>query len=311
MKVKFVSFATETAAVRPGVIFFSGDATSTDDATIVPLSAYLEAQGLPVGATLQQAIAAFPDLTKRMEALGERLEGERIPLARARLVSPIPRPTKNVFCVGRNYRAHVSEASAARGKQSKIPEHPQYFTKPPLSVIGPFDDIPLHEGLTEALDYEAELGVVIGRPGVNIAPGDVFDHVFGYTVINDVTARDLQKRHDRWLKGKGLDGTCPMGPWIVPAEYVRDPADLELHLTVNGETRQQAPVRDMIFDVVQLVSVLSEGLTLEPGDIIATGTPSGVGFAMQPPRLLADGDVVEVSISDLGGIRNTVRRNAT
>lgn len=226
----------------------------------------------------------------------------------ARLMAPIPRPAKNVFCVGRNYRQHVEEAAKFHKKEVKLPEFVQFFTKPPLSVVGPEDDILWDETVRQKLDYEVELGVVIGRSGRNIPRERALDYVFGYTVINDITARDLQRRHDQWFKGKGLDGSCPMGPWIVPAEEVADPQALEVRLRVNGETRQQASTGLMIFDVREIIAQLSLGLTLEAGDVIATGTPSGVGFAMEPPRLLGDGDMVETEVVGIGTLRNRVRR---
>ncbi len=231
-----------------------------------------------------------------------------LPLHEVRLLAPIPRPLKNVFCVGRNYKQHVEEAARARSKEVKLPEFVQFFTKPPLSVVGPQDDILWDPEVTQKLDYEVELGVVIGRTGRNIPRERALDYVFGYTVINDITARDLQRRHDQWFKGKGLDGSCPMGPWIVPAAEIGDPQQLEVRLRVNGETRQESNTSMMIFDIREIIAQLSLGLTLEAGDVIATGTPSGVGFAMEPPRLLGDGDVVETEVVGLGTLRNRVRR---
>lgn len=224
------------------------------------------------------------------------------------LLAPIPRPLKNVFCVGRNYKEHVAEAAEARGKDMKLPVAPQYFSKPPTTVIGPASDIPLHAGITSNLDYEVELAVIIGKRGVNITRERALDHVFGYTVVNDITARELQRTHDQWFKGKGLDGSCPMGPWIVPAREIPDPQALDIWLTVNGEMRQKSNTSMMIFPLDELISTLSQGLTLEPGDIIATGTPSGVGFAMKPPKLLQDGDVIEAHVQGVGTLRNRVRR---
>ncbi|GHF49566.1 hydrolase [Seohaeicola zhoushanensis] len=306
MQIRFVSYASN-GVEQAGYCLNPADLMPGADTEIISLDAFFASQGLPASTSLTDAIAAFPDLAERLLAAGADPAGTRVRASDVHLLAPIPRPKKNVFCVGRNYKAHVKEASEARAKEAKIPEHPQYFSKPPTTVVGPVDDVPLHEGLTEALDYEVELGIIIGKRGVNIPREQVFDHIFGYTVINDVTARDLQKRHDRWFKGKGLDGSCPMGPWIVPAGDIPDPDALEVRLSVNGEIRQNASVGEMIFDIRELVSVLSQGITLEPGDIIATGTPSGVGFAMKPPRLLADGDVMELEIPNVGRIRNTVR----
>ena len=224
-----------------------------------------------------------------------------------KLIAPIPAPRKNVFCVGRNYVEHVAEGFRARGTEMKLPEFAQFFTKPATAVIGPGDDIPLDATVTQKLDYEVELGVVIGRRGKNIPREKALDHVFGYTVINDITGRDLQRRHDQWFKGKSLDGSCPMGPHLVHASAIGDPQALELSLTVNGEERQHSNTKFMIFDLKAIIAALSESLTLEAGDVIATGTPSGVGFAMDPPRFLKDGDVIEARVEGIGVLRNTVR----
>lgn len=240
-------------------------------------------------------------------AMADNTHALSLPLAEVRLLAPIPRPLKNVFCVGRNYREHVVEGARVHGKEVKIPEYPQYFSKPPLAVIGPVDDIPWDGEVTRKLDYEVELGLVIGRTGRNIPRERALDYVFGYTVINDITGRDLQRRHDQWFKGKGLDGSCPMGPWIVTADEIVDPQNLDVRLHVNGELRQNSNTSMMIFDLPEIISQLSQGLTLEAGDIIATGTPSGVGFAMDPPRLLGDGDLVETEVVGIGTLRNRVR----
>jgi len=231
-------------------------------------------------------------------------------LKEVRLLAPIPWPRKNVFCVGRNYVEHVAEGFRARGTEMKLPEFAQFFTKPATAVIGPEDDIPLDAEVTEKLDYEVELGVVIGRRGRNIPRERALEHIFGYTIINDVTARDLQRRHDQWFKGKSLDGSCPMGPWLVHRSAVPEPQNLALKLRVNGEERQSSNTKHMIFDLRTIIASLSEGLTLEPGDVIATGTPSGVGFAMSPPSFLKDGDVIEAEVEGIGVLRNKVRRIA-
>ncbi|MFM0620411.1 fumarylacetoacetate hydrolase family protein [Paraburkholderia nemoris] len=220
--------------------------------------------------------------------------------------APIPRPRKNIFCVGRNYLDHVKEGYKARGTELKIPEAIQLFSKPPTTVIASGGDIRYDTTLTQKLDYEAELGLIIGKPGRDIPLERALDHVFGYTVINDITARDLQRAHDQWFKGKGLDTSCPMGPWIVTKDEISDPQNLNIQSRVNGETRQSSNTSLMIFNLATIIAELSRGLTLEAGDIIATGTPSGVGYAMDPPRLLQVGDVVEVEIAEVGTIINRV-----
>ena len=222
------------------------------------------------------------------------------------LQAPIPSPRKNVFCVGRNYVEHVNEGYRARGAEIKLPEYPQFFTKPRTAVIGAGATVPLHANVTAMLDYEVELAVVIGRGGVNIPIEEALDHIFGFTIINDVTGRDVQRRHDQWFKGKGLDGTCPMGPWVVERGDVSDPQALDLSLKVNGEVRQSSNTKHMIFPIARIISELSLGLTLEPGDVIATGTPSGVGYAMTPPRPLKAGDVMTLEIAEIGVLENRV-----
>ena len=224
------------------------------------------------------------------------------PLAEVRLLAPIPRPARNVVCVGLNYAEHASESRITSG----LPEAPVYFTKPPSTVIGPEAAIPWHGHVSRRIDWEVELVAVIGRRGIDIPEERALEHVFGYTVGNDVTARDLQARHQQWYKGKGLDGFCPLGPWIVTADVIADPQALRLQLRVNGALKQDARTDDMIFGVAKLISVWSQGMTLEPGDLLMTGTPSGVGFARQPPEYLQPGDVVEAEIDAIGLLRNPV-----
>jgi 2-keto-4-pentenoate hydratase/2-oxohepta-3-ene-1,7-dioic acid hydratase in catechol pathway len=224
-----------------------------------------------------------------------------------RLHAPIPRPLKNVFCVGRNYAAHVKEGAAAFKTDAKLPDIPVFFSKAPTTVNGPFDDVPRHAAVTGQVDWEAELGVIIGRAGHNIAARDALSHVFGYTVINDITARDLQQRHTQWFKGKSLDGSCPMGPQVVTADEFGDPQNKRISLRLNGVTKQDASTADMIFTVATIIEWLSKGLTLEPGDVIATGTPEGVGMGRTPQEWLQDGDIVETEIEGIGIMRNTVR----
>jgi len=222
------------------------------------------------------------------------------------LLAPIPRPTKNIFCVGRNYVAHITEGYRARDMEVKLPEFVQLFSKPPTTVIGPNQPIRYDRRITQKLDYEVELAVVIGKTGRDITEDDALDHVFGYTIVNDITARDLQRRHDQWFKGKGLDTSCPMGPWIVTRDEIPFPQNLSISLSVNGETRQSASTSQMIFKLPTIIAELSKGLTLEAGDIIATGTPSGVGYAMDPPRLLEPGDSITCEIEGLGKLTNVI-----
>jgi len=232
--------------------------------------------------------------------------GTAAPLSALELLAPIPRPRKNIMCLGWNYADHVQESASARQQQTQPPEHPIIFTKNVTSVTGPYSDIPAHTGVTEQLDWEVELGVVIGLGGRDIARERALKHVFGYTVINDISARDLQFRHKQYFLGKSLDGACPMGPVVVTADEIDDPQQLALQSRVNGVVKQSSNTRHMIFPIAEIIHVLSRGMTLEPGDIIATGTPSGVGFARTPPEFLKPGDVVECEIEKIGVLRNRI-----
>lgn len=226
-----------------------------------------------------------------------------IPIESVTLTAPIRRPAKNIFCVGKNYAAHAVEL----GSEADIPEAPIFFSKTPTTVIGPNDPIPRHANVTDALDYEGELAVIIGKKGIAIEEEKAFDYIFGYTIINDITARDLQKRHQQFLLGKSLDGSCPMGPYIVHKSEIPNPQALKIETKVNGEVRQQATTEQLIFSIPKLISVLSQGMTIEPGDIIATGTPAGVGLGFSPPKLLKSGDVVEITIEKIGTLTNTIQ----
>jgi 2-keto-4-pentenoate hydratase/2-oxohepta-3-ene-1,7-dioic acid hydratase in catechol pathway len=227
--------------------------------------------------------------------------GLAYPADRVARHAPIPRPRKDVFCLGQNYAAHAAESGSAP------PTAPIYFTKPPTTVIGPGEVVPYPQGLTTRLDWEVELGVVIGRGGRDIAEARALDYVFGYTVFNDVSARDLQFRTSQWFKGKSLDGSCPMGPVMVTADEIPDPQRLRLRLSVNGVNKQDNNTGDMIFSVARIIADLSAGMTLEPGDCISTGTPQGVGDGRKPPEYLKPGDVMEAEVEGIGVLRNPVR----
>ena len=222
--------------------------------------------------------------------------------------SPVPRPARNIYAVGWNYLEHFAEGQAVRvdAKQT-YPEHPVFFTKGTHTMNGPFDAIPYDASVSTQIDWEGELAVIIGKRGRNISEADAMNHVFGYSVFNDTTARDVQqKRHGgQWFKGKSLDGHGPMGPWIVEASAL-DPDKLKLQTRVNGVVKQDAMTTQMYFKVPKIIAELSLGLTLEPGDVIATGTPPGVGFARSPQEFLKPGDVMETEIFGIGMIRNTI-----
>jgi 2-keto-4-pentenoate hydratase/2-oxohepta-3-ene-1,7-dioic acid hydratase in catechol pathway len=230
-----------------------------------------------------------------------------LPLANVRLLAPIPTPRRNVICLGKNYAEHARESYEARGEQVITTEYPVIFTKATTSVNGPYDDIPVDDAISAQMDYEAELAFIIGRPVRRVTRAEAMSYVFGYTVLNDVTARDLQTAHKQFHVGKSLDGCCPIGPWIVTADAIADPHALRITCHVNGELRQDSAGEVMTFDIPTIIEILSRTMTLLPGDIIATGTPRGVGFARKPPVFLRPGDVVECAIEGIGAIRNRIR----
>ncbi len=256
--------------------------------------------------TLVEVVEDWAQLAPAIAAAGDlrRVEGPR-------LLAPFPRPRRDLFAVGKNYREHVAEFGRSGydtpQRSEDLPEKPIVFSKATTAVTGPHDDVEAHPGITSELDYEAELAVIIGRGGRGISREQALEHVWGYTIVNDVTARDVQRDHKQWLLGKSLDTHAPMGPWAVSADEVGDVTGLVVSSTVNGEPRQKAPVADLIFDVPELIRVISAGITLLPGDVIATGTPAGVGIGFDPPRFLEPGDVVECAITGLGSLRNTIR----
>ena len=230
-------------------------------------------------------------------ALVERKLGA--PADKVRLEAPIPRPPRNVFCLGRNYKEHAAERGA------EAPAHPVYFTKAPETVVGPGARV-IHHAATKELDYEVELAVVIGAAGKDIPRERALEHVFGYTIINDVTARDVQKRHQQWFHGKSMDTFCPMGPVLVTADEIPDPQTLAVAMRINGETRQSSHTSKMIFPVDECIAVLSQGFTLLPADVIATGTPEGVGAALA--KFLKAGDRMEAEIERIGVLANRVAK---
>lgn len=262
----------------------------------------------PVPSTLLEAIHDTDLLVNRTEEIIARVEkGETdglsiLSLNEVQRLAPIPKPSKNVLCIGKNYADHAIEM----GGQEAIPDAPIVFTKAPTTVIGPDQPVNGHFNITQELDYEGELAIVIGKNGKEILPEEAMDYIFGYTIINDVTARDLQRKHKQFFLGKSLDTFCPMGPSIVHQSAVKDPHRLSIQTRVNDELRQNGNTEQLIFDLQTLISVLSAGMTLEPGDIIATGTPSGVGNGYKPPRFLKAGDVVEITVEGIGTLKNSI-----
>ena len=225
-----------------------------------------------------------------------------VELDEVKLLAPIPTPRKNIFCVGKNYEEHAIEM----GSKDDIPEHVMVFTKAPTTVIGPDETVPDHSDVSEQLDYEGELCVVIGKKGKAIPQDEALEYVFGYTILNDITARDLQARHKQFFIGKSLDGSGPLGPVIVEKSAIPDPNNLDISTKVNGEVRQSSNTKHFIFPIEEVIRVLSAGMTLEPGDLIATGTPAGVGKGYKPARFLRDGDVIEIEVEGIGVLHNTV-----
>jgi 2-keto-4-pentenoate hydratase/2-oxohepta-3-ene-1,7-dioic acid hydratase in catechol pathway len=267
----------------------------------------------------RQHVTAF-DLPERVAASGalaliERLAGggslpasagHPEPLASVRLEAPLPVPRRNLWCVGRNYHDHARElqASVFKDNDANPGSWPIVFTKVPETVVGPGANVELPgANISAQIDYEAELAVVIGKGGKNISRANAMEHVFGYTIVNDVTARDVQMRHQQWDMGKSFDTFCPMGPWIVTADEL-DGTRTRVRCWVNGELRQDASTEHLIFDIPTLIETISRGITLLPGDVIATGSPAGVGLGMKPPRFLAAGDVVRIEVDGLGVIEN-------
>lgn len=259
----------------------------------------------PLAASMLELIDGGPDLLAEARKLVAAAEGG-LALAEIELRAPIPRPRKNIICLGMNYAAHAIESLRAKGLPEKLPEHPVFFSKMPTAVNHPNAPVPLLADVSAQRDWEVELAVIIGRRGRDIPASAALDYVFGYTIMNDVSARDLQTRHQQFFYSKSLDGSAPLGPWIVTTDEIPDPHALGIRLRLNGELVQNSTTRDMIFDIPTCIATFSRGITLEPGDIIATGTPAGVGMGMTPQRWLRAGDVMEAEIDGIGVLRNTV-----
>jgi 2-keto-4-pentenoate hydratase/2-oxohepta-3-ene-1,7-dioic acid hydratase in catechol pathway len=270
---------------------------------LASMQAFIEAGGkaVQVAKSAEKYVAGkSPDEQKRLAAAGALVKS-----GQAKIISPLPRPRKNCMMLGINYREHVDEGARARSLEIKYPDYPVFFTKPSTSVIGHLGKVIKH-AVTDKLDWEVELAVIIGKKGRDIPKARAYDYIFGYTVCLDMTARELQRIHGQWFKGKSLDTLCPLGPWIVHKSAMPDPQQVRLICRVNGQVMQDGNTRDMIFDIPTIVESLSGGMTLEPGDIISTGTPSGVGFARTPPVFLNPGDEVEGEIEGIGTLKVTI-----
>jgi 2-keto-4-pentenoate hydratase/2-oxohepta-3-ene-1,7-dioic acid hydratase in catechol pathway len=280
--LKFVTYRSADGRTRPGVL--EGEAIRTIATE-----------------TLREYIALAPH-----ERIAWHTPDDLIPLDSVVLDAPV-RPARNVFCVGRNYLAHAKEGALAAGRELKLPNVPTFFTKAPSAIEAPGATLHLEARVSREYDFEAELAVVIGAECKDVPEDEALHVVFGYTALNDVTARDLQREHGQWFKGKSLDETCPIGPWIVTPEEIGNPQSLGLRFQLNGVEKQRDSTASMIFPIPRLIAELCKGMTLLPGDVIATGTPAGVGFARNPPEFLSDGDLLEVEIERIGILRNTVR----
>lgn len=262
--------------------------------------------------TLLQCVAKGDKFVQNVKQIVDKInvkegsESYLYPLADVKILSPIPNPPKNILCVGKNYRNHVIEM----GSEEDIPNHVLLFTKAPTSVIGHKDEIDPHLHITKELDYEGELAVVIGKKGKQINEEDAMDYVFGYTIVNDVTARNLQKQHTQYFLGKSLDTSCPIGPYLVHKSAIENPYDLKIKTSVNNDIRQDGNTKDMIFSIEHIISTISQGTTLEPGDIIATGTPAGVGNGFQPPKYLQPGDIIEIEVEGIGVLENRIKSSS-
>lgn len=311
MGMRFVSFATQRLP-KPHLGLVRED-------EVLDIDLAGQALGLNAPDQMQELIENYTNYQSVLQALLERAGSRRFSEVRAyaeigaahrldavQLAAPIPRPRKNIFCVGVNYSEHARETAALRGRSPEAPAAPLFFTKAPTAVNAPYGVIEIDPAVSTEIDWEAELGVIIGKTCKNVSAEEALSCVFGYTTVNDVTARDLQTLHKQFFKGKSLDGSCPSGPWIVTADEVPDPQRLPIRLRVNGIVKQDSNTSEMIFSVAKLIESLSLGMTLEPGDILATGTPSGVGFSRNPPEFLRAGDIMETEIEGIGILRNAV-----
>lgn len=306
--MRLVTYTTRNSEQRIGI--WAQDGTYILDVCQAE-QCWLSTQTLP--STLRALIAAqesaMPILRQleAQDAAASETEHCRIPFATVSLRAPYTDPPRNILCTGINYVDHLKELDRGVVAEQKIPEHPFIFTKPRTCITHPDTAVDGHSAESHAYDYEVELAVIIGKQGKNIRKEDAWEHIFGYSIINDLSARDLQRLTTQWYRGKALDESAPFGPCIVTRDSIPDPHQLRISSKINGELRQNAHTSQMIFDLPTLIHTLSVGSTLEAGDIIATGTPSGVGMSFKPPRYLKPGDCMELEIEGIGVLRNTIR----
>jgi len=296
--LKLVTYSPAAGGTpRPGLVLADGRIADIAASCAAPGVDFTSMLGIIRGGAAARAA---------LDALAAKPPAATLALTEVKLHAPIPRPAKNVFCVGWNYLEHFEEGARKLQDSRELPKWPVFFSKAPTAVNGPYDAIPFDAEVSTSLDWEVELGVVLGTGGKNIRQEDAMKHVWGYTAINDVTWRDIQRRHGgQWDKGKSLDGTCPMGPVLVTADSL-DPDNLRVSCRVNGVTKQDSSTKFLYFKLPRLIADLSLGQTLEPGDIISTGTPEGVGFARNPPEFMKAGDLLETEVEGIGVMRNPI-----
>ncbi|MFK7816042.1 MAG: fumarylacetoacetate hydrolase family protein [Gammaproteobacteria bacterium] len=275
-----------------------------DNSVLFPVKS--EEWSSDISSMLQLIDAGAESLQALKNIVAKASADEWIALSDVELISPIPRPRQNIMCLGWNYIEHVEETAGKALEAPKLPKYPIVFTKSASSMNGPYANIPVDLAVSDKMDWEVELAVIIGKSGQGITKEKAMQHVFGYSIINDVSARDIQKRHKQFFVGKSFTGACPMGPWIVTADEITDPQKLDLKSWVNNEIKQDSNTKYQIFDVASVIETLSQGMMLEAGDIIATGTPSGVGYVRNPPEYLMPGDVVACEIEGIGKISNPI-----
>ncbi len=310
--MKLVTFSTDELP-RPHLGLFQND-------EVLDVDLAGRALQLTVPDQMLALIEQYEQGQKTLQALLEKANGRPFSqvktftdvgavhsLQAVKLHAPIPQPRKNVMCMALNYAEHAQETASIRERPTTAaPEIPILFTKATTSINGPYDPFVIDPSVSNEIDWEVELGIIIGKEGKHIREEDALSHIFGYTVINDITARDLQTRHKQFFLGKSLDGSCPIGPCIVTTDEIADPQKLALRLRVNGETKQDSNTSAMVFSIPTIIATLSRGMTLEAGDIIATGTPSGVGFSRTPPEFLKAGDIVEAEVEGIGTLKNPI-----
>lgn len=279
-----------------------------NDTKVIPMELLLEKINKEIPKNLQEFIRIYSNtIIPDLESALNESNNNGISLDDVKITAPIPYPRRNVFCLGKNYADHAMEVKSIPGGKADIPDYPIYFTKVTDPAIGHMDKVTIPKEYTEKIDYEVELAVIIGKDGKNISPEEVEDYIFGYTIGNDISARDIQTKHVQWFKGKSLDTFTPMGPYIVDKSEISFPVELDISCKVNDEIRQNSNTKNLIFDIPTIISDLSKGLTLRSGDIILTGTPAGVGMGFTPPKFLTSGDKVECYIEKIGSLINYVK----